>query len=376
MTLELAAAPTQPELPGPGPLLLAKVHALGLPISAAHPCGHSVRQEPVYDAIREARREDDPNLPTGVWQSALKTADWPVVEELAVGVLSHQGKDLMTVAWLGEAWLNRYGLEGLAAALLLLGNLCERWWAALHPLAEGGDESWRASPLEWLSRTYAGILHAGMPLPGVPAHEDSARATLDQYLAWQRQRTPATDSKMAKAQAEAANMALKKLHDALKLTTWAALNQQLGDLAACKVLLARVDRICSPHMGDDGPSFGGLLRVLEVMEQALRELIALLPAPAPVIPEAQAQGEEMTADPQDPAPQPAVPLRVGGREEAYRQLQAIADYLARTEPHSPVPYLIYRAVEWGNKPLPALLGELLAGDAEARRMWSMLGVLP
>ena len=38
-----------------------------------------------------------------------------------------------------------------------------------------------------------------------------------------------------------------------------------------------------------------------------------------------------------------------GREDAYRQLRGIADYLARTEPHSPVPYLIYRAVEWGEK---------------------------
>lgn len=64
------------------------------------------------------------------------------------------------------------------------------------------------------------------------------------------------------------------------------------------------------------------------------------------------------------------------REDAYRQLLLIADYLARTEPHSPVPYLIKRAVEWGNKPLSELLAELINADSEARRVWSLLAYCP
>jgi type VI secretion system protein ImpA len=56
-------------------------------------------------------------------------------------------------------------------------------------------------------------------------------------------------------------------------------------------------------------------------------------------------------------------------------LLVIAGYLARTEPHSPVPYLIRRGVEWGNKPLSELLGELISADAESRRLWTLLGVL-
>ena len=39
------------------------------------------------------------------------------------------------------------------------------------------------------------------------------------------------------------------------------------------------------------------------------------------------------------------------------------------------PYLIRRGVEWGNKPLSELLGELISADAESRRLWTLLGVL-
>ena len=360
------------------PDLLAQVAALSLAITADQPGGRAMRHDPAYDAIREARRQDDPDLPTGVWQSTLKTADWGAVERLASNVLISDSKDLMITAWLGEAWLHRYGLEGLAAALLLAGNLCQDWWPHLHPQAVDGDQSWRASPLEWLVRTYSETLHAGMPLPGVPTHEMASRATLDQYLNWQRQRTPATDSKVAKANAEKANLALKSIQDAVRTTSWTALDQQLKYVFACKQLLARLDACCTHEIGPDAPSVSGLQRVLVQLEQVLNEFCSWVPAPIAPPPLALPIEEEVMAEmPTEVAViTPRAAQVASGREDAYRQLQAIADYLARTEPHSPVPYLIYRAVEWGNKPLPALLGELLAGDAEARRMWSLLGVLP
>lgn len=64
----------------------------------------------------------------------------------------------------------------------------------------------------------------------------------------------------------------------------------------------------------------------------------------------------------------------GGSKWAVRK-SLIAEYLARTEPHSPVPYLIKCGVEWGNKPLSELPGELMSADAESRRLWTLLGVL-
>ena len=64
------------------------------------------------------------------------------------------------------------------------------------------------------------------------------------------------------------------------------------------------------------------------------------------------------------------------REQAYQMIKQVADYLARTEPHSPVSYLLYRAFAWGHTPLPELLSELISSDEPARRLWRQLGVLP
>lgn len=49
---------------------------------------------------------------------------------------------------------------------------------------------------------------------------------------------------------------------------------------------------------------------------------------------------------------------IQSRAQAYAQLSAVADYLQATEPHSPTPYLIRRAMSWRDLSLGALLMDL------------------
>jgi len=60
------------------------------------------------------------------------------------------------------------------------------------------------------------------------------------------------------------------------------------------------------------------------------------------------------------------------RDDAYRQLIEIADFLGKLEPHSPVPYLLRRAVSWGSMSLEELLPELLSDQAAVRDVGSLL----
>jgi type VI secretion system protein ImpA len=50
------------------------------------------------------------------------------------------------------------------------------------------------------------------------------------------------------------------------------------------------------------------------------------------------------------------------REDVYARLAEAADLLQQMEPHSPVPYLIRRAIEWGNLPFPQLMKALIRED--------------
>lgn len=342
------------------------------PISSDAPCGLDLRYEREFDQARELRREDDTSLPTGVWQSSIKRAQWPELEKLATSLLLERSKDLMLSAWLGEAWLHQDGLEGLPGSLALVAGLCERYPEQLHPQAQDGDQSWRVIPLEWLARRYTEVLLTRVPLLD-PRNGEFDGLCLDAWRRLQVQQVLVNDSKVAKTAAETARNEQKKINEQIRATPLSFWLRNQGSLLLSLQHLQRLETWSDAYLGSQAPGFKGLQDVITALLTLVQEFIAMHPrqsAEAPV-----EAAPVAVSSPADAAPAPQVFREPASREEAYRQLLLIAEYLARTEPHSPVPYLIRRGVEWGNKPLSELLGELISADAESRRLWTLLGVL-
>ena len=64
--------------------------------------------------------------------------------------------------------------------------------------------------------------------------------------------------------------------------------------------------------------------------------------------------------------------RIRTRGEAYRRLSEAADFLMRTEPHSPVPHLVRRAIAWGALSLEDLLPELVSERNQLTEIYRLL----
>ena len=69
-----------------------------------------------------------------------------------------------------------------------------------------------------------------------------------------------------------------------------------------------------------------------------------------------------------------VPTAPRTRAEALRQLQLVADFFRRTEPHSPVAYLADKAIKWGEMPLHRWLGEVVKDPASMAHLQELLGL--
>ncbi|MGY2222461.1 type VI secretion system protein TssA [Pseudomonas gingeri] len=349
-------------------------------ISVDAPCGQNLRYEADYDRLRELRREDDTSLPKGVWEKEIKRAEWAGVEQLASDILVGRSKDLMVAAWLGEAWLHRHGLEGLQAGLALLLGLCERYPEQVHPQAEDGDQSWRVTPVDWLVRRYAEVLHTRVPLFAPGGSNGLAGLSLYGWQQLQGRQVLTGDNKNAKAIVETARLEQQKVNELIRATplSWWLHSQNL--LLASLRQLEALEQWTDRYLGELAPTCRPLREIMQALSTLTREFIAMHPQqPEPPVAPIENTAEEDRAVAPAPAAeateQASRPVAPRNREEAYRQLLLIADYLAKTEPHSPVPYVVKKAVEWGNKPLNELLSELISSDAEARRVWTLLGVL-
>ena len=137
---------------------LLDIPALTASLPGDSPGGADLRYDAAYQAILDARREENARLPQGIWVRDIKRADWPAVERMCTSVLRTRGKDLQVACWLVEGVIHRTGFAGLAPGLRLLSGLCRNLWPVLHPAIEDGDLTARLAPFEWMNARFPALL--------------------------------------------------------------------------------------------------------------------------------------------------------------------------------------------------------------------------
>jgi type VI secretion system protein ImpA len=375
------------------PIFASGVEELLAPFGGPQAAGRSMRYEPEYAAIRVAREEEDPKLPMGVWERPLKKADWPLVEAKCLETLRTHSKDFQVAAWLCEAWIHLHQVEGCIAGANLLTGLVERFWDSAHPEIEDGDDDARAAPFIWINENLPTTLMLHIALLKVPERVPAVvtLAVWDQAVASGPQKAaaapkagdplaekPLTREDMNASAAGKSLGALVSMRSRLQLAAaqWDSLAQMLD-----------------ARMGANAPSVARVAEMLRRLERAVHSLIGGR-EPAPVSASPIAGSADQPSDPPDetnrsPSMDSATPQHAAGpgeqeailhsgaianREQAYRLLETVAAYLQKTEPHSPTPYLIKRAVAWGRMSLADLMQEVVREEGDITRFFSLLGI--
>jgi type VI secretion system protein ImpA len=367
-----------PSLPIPQSLMSLphqdELELLVRPINADFPCGPALRYDPIFTEIRLAREEDDPSLPMGQWERPLKVADWALIESRCKPMLSKRSKDLQIAVWLMEAWTRQYGLDGLYRGISLVDRLVRQFWSPLHPVIDDDDADARIAPLEWLNEAYTAAVRLHMPLLKIAGRKPPTLTLAD----WERMIATelAGPGHTLDKPGEGAEAALTRsdviayAHQRLDREMTAKLQVVKRCLSCLETMLAFIDM----QLGAQAPNLSKFKGTLVAIERVITQLIVEKSEDdmAPAI----EHGNEAQAGIEAVAPAaPAVVVSAWkSRHEAYATLSALADYLSEVEPHSPTPYLLRRAVNWGRMPLPELVAEIIREEGDLNRLVNMLGL--
>jgi type VI secretion system protein ImpA len=345
-----------------------------------------------YGAIEEARRADD-DLDRGPWAREIKTADWAAVMEIATETLATKSKDLRVASWLAEALVRRYGFPGLRDGLHLIRALQERFWDELYPEIEEGDLEPRAAPLVWLNEKLPLSIRQ-VPLTQGVSGENYA------WLDWKESREVDNLGQEAKAAALAdGKIAGEQFDKTVESTSLAYYKILFEDLNQLFQEYEQLDQAVDENFGQLGRQAPTLRELKEAIEDC-RTLVAdivkkkggLPPEPTASDLEPKAERgffgrllrskEELPAQESQRIPEqsvhhaePAVmSLMPQDRPDAIRRLAAVAEYFRRTEPHSPVAYLVQRAVRWGEMPLEEWLRDVIHDENVLGQLRETLGL--
>lgn len=354
--------------------------ALLNPISEANPGGDDVRYEPVYDQIKEARREEL-DLPTGGWEKERKVADPVLVIKLATDVLANRSKDLQIAAWLTEARLRREGIAGLRNGLDLLHDLLAQFWDHLYPEDDEGDLEFRAAPLDWI----------GSQLERVVWRVEVNQAG-HSYLDYMESRTVPleeeadTQEKIDERAAalEGGKLAPEEFDSAFSATSKGWYKQLVADLDATFESLDALDRTGRERFEDVAPGYSTLRKALQEVRRVAGQLLARKleadPDPIVVEPAAGEPGSDAVGEDAPAATSAGADAVVGGGTlsaepttvaDAVSRVVGAARFLRRQDPADPAPYLLLRGLRWGElrgggDPLDPKLLEAPSSQARAQ----------
>jgi type VI secretion system protein ImpA len=337
------------------------------PIAGENPSGQNLRYAPVYDKIKEARREDD-DAAQGDWKIERKLADWGFVVKTAGETLATKSKDLQLAAWLTEALLKTQGIAGLRDGLDLLKGLIDGFWDTLYPEIEECDVEMRAAPLDWVG----GRLDRGV--------KDSplTRGGFSWFVYKESRKVPTEEEaggSSAKAETRAAAMADGKLtpeefDKSFDSSPKAYYVQLAADFDSAMESLQALDGLCEEKFQDVAPSFGPLRQTLEEVKQAVRIFLQKKREKEPdepvagEEPEAEAESASWAAEEEAPAAQaasaPARARKPGGalsaepvdRDDAIARVVSAAKFLRGENQYDPAPYLLLRGLRWGELRAP------------------------
>jgi type VI secretion system protein ImpA len=144
----------------------------------------------------------------------------------------------------------------------------------------------------------------------------------------------------------------------------------------CKTALSDLNRIVEEKYDrNQAPGFSNLRKALENIDEQVKKLLEekRLEEPDEVEEEALAEGEGQSAG-SAPRGDGSVSGAIANRKDALRRLAEIAAFFQKTEPHSPVSYLVQRAVKWGNMGLESWLQEVIKDQSVLFQLRETLGV--
>lgn len=327
-----------------------------LPIPGDNPSGENLYSTPLFEQIREARREEDAG-PQGAWEHSVKSADYALVIKLAEDALAKKTKDLFVAAWLTEALLNRNGFAGLKDGLDLIRGLIEQFWGTLYPPLEDGDAEFRATPLDWLGN-YLEPSKGSSPALAVKMRPLTANGI--SWFKYSESRSIPTEEESNESETKQASrkkaiqegkLAPEDTDTAVQQTPkafYAKLHQDITDsMASLKVL----EELCNEKFGDYAPSFGKLRSSIEevgttvsIILKKKREL-----EPDPV--EESAAGEQSESAAQagegQTAAAPSSLGQIKNHDDAVAHILAAVKFLRTSEPLNPAAYLVIRGLRWG-----------------------------
>ena len=358
---------------------IKNVEALLAPISAEHPAGSDIRNDKSttspYQIIKAARNMARAAERNNMFDGVRNEADqhWRKILECAPDILMFHSKDLEIACWYTEALVRIHGFQGLRDGFTLIRELISQYWESLFPLPDEDGLETRTACLSGLNgEGNDGVLIS--PICSAFITEDISPGP---FNFWQYQQAlefeKIVDEDTRAKKISKNGFSIEDIERTVNESSETFFINIRDNLSASIDEYQEISRLLEMHCApQDAPPTSNIINSLTGCLGAICHL-GKYKLPIENNPESVESNEKSTENINTLATATAKNSTLS-RELAFKQLLEISEFFRTTEPHSPVSYMLEKAVKWGNLPLHELILELIPDSTSREHYGSLTGV--
>ncbi len=356
---------------------VADINSMLEPISEENPVGSDIREDSspnsIYYAIKDARNSARAAERNSMFDGNNSEADdhWRKILELAPDIFNNHAKDLEIASWYTEALIRRHGFAGLRDGFSLIHQLVETYWDGLYPLPDEDGIETRVAALTGLNgEGREGVLIA--PIRNTAITEDHHPGP---FSSWQYKQAleiqKISDEEIREEKSAKLGFNLEDIEATVAKSSDSFYVDLRDDLKIALDKFRETSRLLDEYCGiNDSPPTSNIIQILEDTLGIVNH-VGKLKFPVETEQDTGPDAVEDGGEDENPASQAISRGPVRNREEAFRSLREISEYFRKAEPHSPISYLLEKAVKWGEMSLNELMKELIP-DSGSRDYYSSL----
>ena len=331
------------------------------PISEKNPGGADLRLDAKSDyyKLREIRHHlRNVEQKTLLEDKVFGKESWAPVVNLAEKILKKESKDLEVAAWLLEGLLREEKFNGATKGFAILSGLVRKFWGQCFPSAEKDDEALTLSPIVGLS---GGGRDSVLTTPFLM--QTLIKTKENSINTWDFMQARELDSLGKKPGSDA--LSLDQLLAACKKTPANTFIDIDASILRCHQMVLSFDeslRECTDNLWVY--SFSRLQETIINCQKAVRFLGAFA---------FESSKELIKADDTEVTPVKKQ-YDIKDNDDVKQALMAVADFYEKNQPHSPLSYLIRKALRWTEMQLPQLIPELLGDERSVLDYCRMIGL--
>jgi type VI secretion system protein ImpA len=331
------------------------------------------------DLARTARDKEKQAQKANEDQLTAAYNDWRDVKEGAISLLRETTKDIEVASLLLESSVRTDGYQGVADGFELLAELIDRFW---YDLVNRAKEGLAEEDID-LDTIYGDLLRPIGALDGILPEKIGLLLITNggdagEYALWKYeqavQTAGATDEERERRQA----ITVAQFERSVAVTVQSDpryFSRLVRTLTRAREQMQRLSELCDDRLGSEfithSPPFGNIRGRLEALDACLNHTAKdYLQEPEE---SASSEGSSQAASGSAGA-NGAAKGELQGREDAFRELNRIADFFARTEPLSLLAEQIRQIVDRARLPPEKYFAQLIDDRESLKAFFRLVGL--